>query len=157
MSKVSHFHKTYHTHNEQKAQIHADHAEAHKIMLDHHEEGTPGHNHHKTKHSLHKREEAVHAALAAYHEGEMKKTAAGELNKADGSAPGLEDAVRAVFLKMFGNALVPTAVSAVTPNRPGITAVPRAGQQPIPAVPNVEPAFAKLVSVDDREEQPGVM
>ncbi len=157
MSKVSHFHKTYHTHNEQKAQIHADHAEAHRTMMDHHEEGTPGHNHHKTKHSLHKREEAVHAALAAYHEGEMKKTAADELNKADGSAPAyLEDAVRAVFLKMFGNTLQPTAVSAVTPDNPRIRAVPRNGQQPIPAAPNVEPQFAKLVSVDN-EEAPGVM
>jgi hypothetical protein len=39
--------------------------------------------------------------------------------------------------------LVPTAVSAVAPNRPGITAVPRAGMQPLPTAAE-NPLYAKV-------------
>jgi len=50
---------------------------------------------------------------------------------------------------------VPTNVSAVAPDAPGIRAVPRAGQRPIEeAKPQVEAQFAKLVAVDEGENEP---
>ncbi|SRR5713226_7351642 len=146
MSKVSdEFHKFYHGHHDEIAKTHA-------TMKDHFEEGTPEHTHHKDKH-------ATHVAARNYHKRMLEKTAGDEMNKAAGdSVPAyLEDAVKAVFLKMFGNVLQPTAVSAVAPNRPGITAVPRGGQPEIPAKPNVDPRFEHLTKIDDREDPPSVM
>jgi hypothetical protein len=48
--------------------------------------------------------------------------------------------------------IVPDGVSKVTPNAPGITMVPRAGQRVAAAVP-LAPQFQKLVEVEDGEEQ----
>jgi hypothetical protein len=78
-----------------------------------------------------------HSDLAAYHQEQLKaceKAADSDLNK-----------------------LVPTSVSAVAPNRPGLTMVPRAGEQPVPARPAVPEQFAHLVKVEDGEDAPGVM
>jgi hypothetical protein len=66
-----------------------------------------------------------------------------------------EDQIRAVFLKMFGNTLMPTNVSAVTP-------IARAGQPPTtPAaaavVEKIPLEFRKLVSVEDGQDAPGVV
>lgn len=47
------------------------------------------------------------------------------------------------------NKLIPDNVSAVIPEFPGLRAVPRYGQRPIPEVANVAPEFAKLVQVED--------
>ena len=47
--------------------------------------------------------------------------------------------------------LVPTNVSAVTPTAPGIRAVPRAGQRVEPEKIEVEPEFAKLISIEEDE------
>jgi hypothetical protein len=55
--------------------------------------------------------------------------------------------------------MMPTGVSAVTPTRPGITAVPRFGQREVPTAagkPNVDPQFEKLFVVDDAEEERSV-
>lgn len=50
------------------------------------------------------------------------------------------------------NKLVPTDISAVAPDRPGIRSVPRPGQPELPAKPNVDEQFRKLVSVEDGSE-----
>jgi hypothetical protein len=46
---------------------------------------------------------------------------------------------------------LPAGLSTLTPTKPGVFAVPRAGQQPLPEKPNVPREFEKLVSVDDNE------
>ena len=46
------------------------------------------------------------------------------------------------------DALVPTNVSAVTPNHPGVRAVPRVGMRPIP-VPDVDVEFSKIFGTDE--------
>jgi hypothetical protein len=133
--KVNEFHKVTH---EQHHKL----AASHKTMMDEHEEGTPAHLHHKTAHE-------AHSAISEFHKACMEKSVGDDMNK--GTVPAsLESAVQAVFLKMFGNAVMPTNVSAVAPpNR----AVPRPGMQPVPERPNVPEQFAKLVAVDESEEQ----
>src|SRR5258708_32864415 len=151
MSKVSEqFHKKYHAHHQEKAEIHAEHAEAHKSMMDHHDDG-PEPAFHKRKHELHKAASETHATLRDYHKASMEKAASDEMHKgADGSVPAsLETYIRATIMKMFGDSLVPTNVSAVAPNRPGIAAVPRAGQQPIPERPNVPEQLPHLAKAAD--------
>lgn len=144
------FHKTYYAHHEQKAQIHAGHAEAHKSMMDVHEKGTPEHAYHETKHGLHKKANESHATVAAYHKACMEKAAGDELNKvADGLTPAvLENALRGMFLKMFGDVVVPSRISAIAPPR----MIPRAGAPTNPEAPPVAPEFQKLFSTGDREE-----
>jgi len=77
---------------------------------------------------LHEKLSSEHTAMAAHHHEQMEecsKAADADLTK-----------------------LVPTSVSAVAPNRPGITAVPRAGM-PVPEKVNVPEQFAHLASVED--------
>jgi hypothetical protein len=154
MSKVSdQFHKVYHTHHDKKATVHAGHAAAHKAMMDDHEEGTPEHTYHKTKHALHKAAHESHVVVRDYHKACMEKAAGDEMNKSDSPVPAsLESHVRAILVKMLGDTLVPTAVSAVAPSRPGIIAVPRAGEQPVPARLNVPEQFQKMVEVEHTDE-----
>ena len=45
--------------------------------------------------------------------------------------------------------LIPDRVSRVLPNNPGVTAVPRAGQQPIAAQPDMPLEFQRLFKVDE--------
>jgi hypothetical protein len=52
----------------------------------------------------------------------------------------------------IGDKLVPSAISAVAPTRPGIRQVPRAGEQPVSTKPAVPLEFAKLVDTEDDEE-----
>jgi hypothetical protein len=139
MSKVSEFHKVYHAEHEKLATSHA-------VEMSHYPEGSHQHEHHKTKHESHTR-------LRDYHHKEMNKAVADEMNKVDTVPTALEDVVRATFLKMFGNTLVPTAVSAVAPTAPGIRAVPRGGERPVPVTPNVPLEFAKLVAVDEEQDR----
>lgn len=150
MSKMSdQFHKMYAQHHTEKAQIHFDHHEAHASMAKHHAEG-PEHEFHKSKAALHEAAHESHVKLAAYHE-KMQKASADELNKGTVELPAsLEDAVKSVFLKMFGNTVMPSNVSGITPDRPGAPRmVPRAGMQPIPETPNVPFEFQKLVAIED--------
>lgn len=74
-------------------------------------------------------------ATAAYH-----KAAREEVHKS----------TDAEFEKRW-NELVPTQVSSVTPTRPGIVAVPRAGAQPIEV--RVAPNHEKFVKTEDEEER----
>jgi len=133
---VSEFHKLSHAEHHKLAT-------AHKLMMDEHEGGSPAHGFHKTAHE-------AHTAISAFHKNAMEKAVTDELNKAD--RPGditatVENAVAAYFAKI-GATLIPTLVSAVTPNRPGIIAVPRAGAQAIPERPNVPEEFLKLAEVE---------
>jgi hypothetical protein len=102
-------------------------------------------------------EHCAKCAQAAKEADDAEKTATDAMNKAtNGTAPSaLETAVRAAFLKMFGNTLQPSAVSGVAPTPPGLTAVPRTGAPQIPVAPNVPPEFAKLFS--DDAEAPGMV
>jgi hypothetical protein len=146
MSKVSdQFHKVYSEHHTEKARIHLAHATVHTSAMEHHDEG-PEHEYHKKKHELHKATAETHATLAAYH-AKMMKASADELGKADGAVPAsLENAIRKVFLEMFGNSIVPSNVSSVY--KPGV-AVPRHGSPDLPTKPNVPEIFEKLVAVED--------
>lgn len=49
------------------------------------------------------------------------------------------------------NKLVPTNISVVVPEHPGLRAIPRAGQPAIPAKPDVPLEFAKMFAIDDGE------
>jgi hypothetical protein len=72
-----------------------------------------------------------HSDMAQFHEdcaAKCSKAAADELNK-----------------------LVPSNVSAVVPNAPGIRAIPRPGQPPISEKPNVPLEFEKIFSISDDE------
>jgi hypothetical protein len=133
--KVNEFHKVHH---EQHHKLAASHA----TMMAEHEAGTADHTHHKAAHE-------AHSAISAFHKTCMEKTASDEMNKVDTVPASLESAVQQIFLKMFGNAVMPTNVSVVAPNR----LVPRGGQPAVPAAPNVPEQFAKLVAVDESEEQ----
>ena len=136
MSKVSEFHKLYHAHHDQRI---SDHEEA----MDAEEKGS-------SRHAFHKRSIARHEPLRDFHKNAMEKAVTDELNKADRSADisaTVENAVAAYFAKI-SDKLIPTLVSAVTPNRPGVIAVPRAGAQAIPERPNVPEEFLKLAEVE---------
>jgi hypothetical protein len=85
--------------------------------------------------SFHKAEIARHQKALDYHTAKM------------------EECSKAIISDM--NKVQPTLVSAVAPDAPGIKAVPRAGQRPIEeAKPQVEAQFAKLVAVDEDENDP---
>jgi hypothetical protein len=64
----------------------------------------------------------------------------------------LRDTIMKMVGEAIGNTVVPTGVSAVAPNQPGVTVVPRAGQRPLPEKPNVDVQFSKLVQVDEEEQ-----
>jgi hypothetical protein len=150
---------------------HADHftktAESHKHMAAHHEalathfkkavddEGTAAHKAHAALAEDHHDRAEKDSAMASWHHDNMEeceKAAKTELAKVtDGVAPSvLEDAVRATFLKMFGNMVQPSGVSVIAPPRPII----RPGQPQLPAAPNVDPQFHKLFeTADDNMEK----
>jgi hypothetical protein len=78
---------------------------------------------------------AEHRAISEYHDtaaGACEKAAADELTK--------------------GDQVVPSRISGIAPERPTITAVPRAGARPLPAAAGMHPAFAKLIEPIDEEE-----
>ena len=130
---VSEFHKLSHAHHEQRIS-------AHKAAMDAEEKGS-------ARHAFHKASIAHHEPLRDFHKNAMEKAASGEMNKSPDISATVENAVAAYFGKI-GATLIPTLVSAVTPNRPGITAVPRAGAQAIQERPNVPEEFLKLAEVE---------
>lgn len=86
---------------------------------------------------------ATHQATAQFHKdmmGESSKVTGDELSK-NGS-----DLVKR--LEILESTIIPTKVSAITPNAPGVTAVPRAGQRAFSEKPNVPVAFEKLVAIE---------
>ncbi len=85
------------------------------------------------------------AAGAKFHREEMtecSKISDGDLTK------GTSDLVKRI--EHIENTLVPTRVSAVTPNAPGVTPVPRTGMRPIGngERPNVPTQFEKLIAIE---------
>jgi hypothetical protein len=85
------------------------------------------------------------AAGATYHRAAME-----ECSKATGdefSKGASDDLVKRIAA--LENTVIPTNVHAVIPNRPGITAVPRAGQREIAARPEVPIQFEHLVRVEE--------
>lgn len=96
------------------------------------------------EHEFHKGARAAHDAAADAHDQmcqECMKVTGDELNK------NTADLVKR--LEHLENTIQPTRVSAVAPNAPGVRAVPRAGQQPIPDRPNVPIQFEKLVAIEE--------
>lgn len=86
-----------------------------------------------------------HKAAAAYHANAMEecsKSMDPEFSKA--ASPEFEKRLSAIE-----NRIEPTRISAVAPNRPGITAVPRAGQPAFSEKPNVPIQFSKLVEIEE--------
>jgi hypothetical protein len=63
-------------------------------------------------------------------------------------------ASEARFTKRDGaDALVPTEIRKVLPTPPGLTAVPRNGQQPLAMRPNVAPEFQKFVAIETGDDE----
>lgn len=89
----------------------------------------------------------THEAAAEFHRGMMEdcsKVTGDELGKSANTS----DLVKRVTA--LENTVIPTRVSAVVPNAPGITAVPRAGARPMPSEkPNVPVAFEKLITIEE--------
>ncbi len=109
-------------------------AEFHKLSHAHHEQRISAHKEamdgeHKdsARHAFHKASIAHHEPLRDFHKAAMEKAVSDDLGKAD---------------------LTPTNISAVTPEKPGIRAIPRYGQQ-LPERPNVPEQFQHLATVDD--------
>jgi len=99
----------------------------HDQRISDHEEAMDAEEKGSSRHAFHKRSIARHETLRDYHAAEMGKATADELNKSD---------------------LVPTNVSALTPDKPGVRAIPRYGQQ-TPERPAVPEQFAHLAQVED--------
>ena len=86
----------------------------------------------------------AHQLRSAYHKeamAECEKIAADDLNKSS------SDLIKR--LEHLEGQIVPTRVSAIAPNAPGIRAVPRAGAPNAPARPEVPLQFAKLVEIEE--------
>jgi hypothetical protein len=83
---------------------------------------------------------------ASYHKSAMqecsKADVADELNKA--ATPEFEKRLR-----HLEDTIVPSRVSAITPNAPGVRAVLRHGAPELPARPNVPIQFEKLVAIEE--------
>ena len=110
----------------------------HRVIAEHHREMSKCHGAAMDKavagdvhHEFHNAAQAAHNVAADEHDAlceECAKAIASDLQK-----------------------LVPTRVSAVAPTAP-VRAVPRTGQRTIPLSEMVDPEFAKLVAMDERDE-----
>jgi hypothetical protein len=100
-------------------------AKAHQAAMDGEDEGT-------SRHDFHKSMMAEHTAMA--------ETCLSALKTVKAAGAGDDDA------------LVPTLVSAVTPNHPDIRAVPRFGMRPIPT-PDVDAEFGKIFGIGTEEQE----
>ena len=133
-------------HHLSKAKSHDGHSEDHAKLAELHEEAGD-----KDIAKCHKSLSKRHAADAEEHRNqadacdgamaECDKVAGDELNKS------ASDLIKR--LEVLENTVVPTRVSAVAPNAPGLTAVPRAGQRPVGDRPVVPVQFAKLVEIEE--------
>jgi len=130
-------------------------ATAHTNMVGAHDEKSDEYKFHKTAADTHMEARDAHDAAAEKCSkaiADCEKAARDQMNKAAEDVPAsvLENAVRETFIKMFGNSLVPTGVSAIAPSRPII----RPGQPQLPAAPNVDRQFQKLFeTADDNMEK----
>jgi hypothetical protein len=106
------------------------------------------------QHAFHKSAKEAHDAAATdqdqradYHDAmgekcEQAKKIAGDQDLSKGSS----DILRR--LELIEGTIIPTKVSAVVPNAPGVTAVPRAGQRQVNGKANVPIAFEKMVAIE---------
>jgi hypothetical protein len=120
------------------SQHHDKRSKAHAAMADGLEKGSPEHAFHKSAVHEHADESAKWAEL-----GETCAEWANKCGKADGDQ----------MEKLFGmddDRLVPSAVSVVAPDAP--RAIPRFGSPQISKT-DVDPAFRKMVAVNDEEEE----
>jgi len=158
---MAHLHRRHSNHFTDTAKSHKEAASHHEGLAAHFKKSDDGEaeKHHTALAEGHHDRAERDSVLAAWHHNSMehcekvtaaRKAATDAMAKvADGLAPSvLESAVRETFLKMFGDVVMPSRISAVAPNR----LVPRAGEKPIPAAPNVDPQFAKLISVENEQE-----
>jgi hypothetical protein len=110
--------------------------------------GDPQHMFHKSAKEAHDAAAEDQDRRAAYHDQmaedceEAKKVAGdGDLSKGAG------DLLKR--LEVVESTVIPLRVHGVTPNAPGVTAVPRAGSRQMPEKPNVPIAFEKLVVIEE--------
>jgi hypothetical protein len=138
------------------AGAHRANAEHHRIMSKCHGAamgkavaGDPQHMFHKSAKEAHDTAAEDQDSRAAYHDQmaedcEESKKVAGDSDLSKGAS----DLLRR--LEIVENTVVPSRVHGVTPNAPGITAVPRAGSRPMPTEkPNVPIEFEKLVVIEE--------
>lgn len=107
----------------------------------------PQHTFHKSAKEAHDAAAADQDSRAEYHDQmgekcEQAKKVAGDQDLSKGSSDLLKR------LEILEGTIIPTKISAVTPNAPGVTAVPRAGMRSLGEKPNVPTAFEKLVAIE---------
>jgi hypothetical protein len=103
--------------------------------------------------------DAHHGRMAAFHQHKAHtheenaadlREAAEKCKKAADDELGKNTGDLAKRLERLENTIIPTGISRVTPNAPGVTAVPRAGGRPMPSEKPVVPvAFEHLVKVEE--------
>jgi hypothetical protein len=150
-------HSTYFT---ESAKSHKDMAAHHETLAAHFkkavdDEGTAAHKAHAALAECHHDCAMKDSGLASWHHNTMEeceKAQAAAMTKAAESVPpsALEDAVRATFIKIFGDTVIPTRVSAVAPPRTGVVAVIRPGMPEIKAAP-VDERFAKVLGLTEED------
>jgi hypothetical protein len=134
---------------------HNERAAGHGAMLGQHKEGTPEHEFHKAAHESHLEARDAHDAKAEKCNKAIRdceKAVGDDLNKTVALDQNAVNKMVGEAMTKFFNQIVPTNVSAIAPTvpaRPGLTAVPRPGQQPTAAAPAVPLEFAKLFSTED--------
>jgi hypothetical protein len=87
---------------------------------------------------------ADHLTLAKFHAEKMEECAKAAAD--DDLTKGTSDLLKR--LEHLENTVVPSRISSVTPNAPGVTAVPRAGQRAFAEKPIVATQFQKLVEIE---------
>jgi hypothetical protein len=134
-------------------------AEHHRSMSKHHTSamgkavaGDPQHEFHRCTKAEHDAMAADREQRASYHDTRAadcdklmeeceKVFASGDLNKA------ASDVMKR--LEHLEGQVVPSRVSGVAPDRPGVRAVPRFGAQPLAARPEVPVQFEKLIVIEE--------
>jgi hypothetical protein len=112
----------------------------------------------KGQHTFHKTAAVAHETSANdFEKGSSEHThhstmAAAHTAAADSCLACMEECSKVVWSDLFKAAEraepVASPISAVVPNAPGLRSVPRAGQQPIPAAPEVDARLAHLTKVE---------
>jgi hypothetical protein len=107
------------------------------------------------KSKLHDKISKVHSAKVAEHTSQSelyetkKAEVGGDLTKVFQGLEGgdFQTMLNKAVAEALGNQLQPMNVSGVTPTKPGVTAVPRAGQKPVPL--HAASVLEKITAVED--------
>jgi hypothetical protein len=133
---------------EKAAQCEDDHEEMEQGLADEHrnmqKSSSAGDAHHGRMADLHQHKAHTHGENAVNFRAAAEKctkTSDDELGKSSIAVIRRLDALE--------NAVVPTRISAVVPDAPGVRAVPRAGQRPFTDNAVVPVQFAKLVEIEE--------